>query len=153
MVLLDEVVNMADSRGDQEGEDESGNVMVMGPDGDEDGVEDREEGEPPGDAVDHDGLGVGGSKLIDDCAKEEEVDDGPSEEGPTGWSEVRLLDAAVDGLGGGHGVNVRPQKEEVNYDIDYLEKNTVFPLCGSHGSSPESWWVRKRGRKRADMSG
>ena len=153
MVLLDDIVNVADGRGDQEGEDESGNVMVVGPDGDEDGVEDCEEREPPGDAVDHYGLRVGGSELVDDCAEEQEVDDRPSEEGPTGWSEVRLLDVAVDGPGGGYGVNVRPQEQEVNDDIDYLEKNTVFPLCGSHGLLSESWWVRKRGRKGADMSG
>ena len=145
MVLLDNIVNVADGRGDQEGKDESGDVMVVGPDGDEDGVEDREEREPPGDSIDYDGLCVGGSELVDDCAKEEEVDNGPSEEGPASWSEVRLLEVAVDGAGRGYGVNVGPQEEEVDDDVDYLEKNTIFPLCGGHSSLSGSLWVRKRG--------
>jgi len=103
MVLLDDIVNVADGRGDQEGKDESDDVMVVGPYGNEDGVEDGEEREPPGDSVDHDGFCVGGSELIYDGAKKEEVDDRPSEEGPAGWSEVCLLDVSVDGLRGGYG--------------------------------------------------
>ena len=45
-------------------------------------------------------------ELVDDGAEEEKVDDGPSEEGPTGWGEVRLLGVTVEGLGGGYGVDV-----------------------------------------------
>ena len=40
VILLDDIVNVADGRGDQEGKDESDDVMLVGPDGDEDGVED-----------------------------------------------------------------------------------------------------------------
>ena len=79
---------------------------MVGPNGDEDGVEDGEERESPGDSVDHDRLRVSRGELVDDGAEEEEVDDGPGEKGPTGWGEVCLLDAAVEGLGGGYGVDV-----------------------------------------------
>jgi len=106
--------------------------MMVGPDCDEYSVEDGEEREPPGDPVDNDGLGVDGGELVDNGAEKEEVNDGPGEEGPIGWSEVRLFDVAVDGLGGGYGVDVGPQEEEVKEDVNDLEKNTIFPLCGSH---------------------
>ena len=132
MILFDDIVNVADGGGDQEGKNEGDDVMVVGPDGNEDCVEDGEEREPPGDSVNHDGLCMGGSELVDDGAKKEEVDDRPSEEGPIGWSEVRLLDVSVDGLRGGYGVDVRPQEEEVNDDVNDFENNTIFPLCGSH---------------------
>ena len=106
VILLDDVVNVADGRGDQKGEDESADVLVAGPKGDEDGVENGEEREPPGDSVDHDRLRVNRGELVDDGAEEKEVDDGPGEESPVGRGEVRLLDVAVDGLGGGYGVDV-----------------------------------------------
>lgn len=48
---------------------------MVGPNGEEDGVEDGKEREPPGDPVDHDGLCMGRGELIDDGAEEEEVDD------------------------------------------------------------------------------
>ena len=86
------------------------------------------------------------------------MDDGLSEKDPTGWGEVGLLDAAVDGLGGGDGVDVRPQEEEVNDDVDDLEKKTFSPLGRSHillvgereegddGSRwlnrSEAWWIQ-----------
>ena len=100
----------------------------MGPNGDEDGVEDGEEREPPGDSVDHDSLRVSRGELVNDGAEEEEVDDGPSEKGPTGWGQVRLLGVTVEGLGGGDGVDVRPQEEEIHDDVDDLEKKTFSPL-------------------------
>ena len=53
---------------------------------------------------------MGGGELVDDGAEEKEVDEGPSEEGPIGGSEVRLLDVAIDGLRGGDGVDVRTQE-------------------------------------------
>ena len=56
MVLLDDIVNVADGRGNHEGEDENDDIMVVGPDGNEDGEEDGEEGEPPGDPVNRNGL-------------------------------------------------------------------------------------------------
>lgn len=132
VILFDDIIDVADGRGDQEGEDEGGDVMVVGPDGDEGGVEEGEEREPPGDSVNHDGLCVGGSELVDNGAEKEEVDDRPSEEGPTSWSEVRLLDVSVDVVWGGYGVDVRPQEEEINDDVNDFEEKTIFPLCSSH---------------------
>jgi len=44
MILLDDIVNVADSRGDQEGKGEYDDIMVVGPDGNKDRVEDGEEG-------------------------------------------------------------------------------------------------------------
>ena len=43
MILLDDVIYLGDRGGDEKGKDESGDVMVLGPNGDEDGVEDGEE--------------------------------------------------------------------------------------------------------------
>jgi len=80
--------------------------MVVGPNGDEDGVEDSEEREPPSNAVDYDRLCVSGGELVDDGAQEEEMDDGPGEEGPTGRGEIRLFDVVVDRVRGGYGVDV-----------------------------------------------
>ena len=59
MVLLDDIVNVVDGRGNQEGKDENDDIMVVGPDGNEDGEEDGEEGEPPGDPVNRNGLCMG----------------------------------------------------------------------------------------------
>jgi len=151
VILLDDVVNVTDGRGDQKGQEESGYVVVVGPNGDEDGVEDGEEREPPAYPVDHDGLRVSGGELVDDGAQEEEVDDGPSEEGPSGRGEVRLLDVVVDRVRGGYCVDVRPQEEEVNEDIDDLEKNTVFPLCGGHVLSVQDLVGEREGGERQLM--
>jgi len=152
MILLDDVVDVADGRGNQKGKDESGDVMVVSPDGDEDGVEDGEEREPPGDSVDHNGLCMGRGELVDDGAKEEEVDDRPSEEGPIGWGEVRLLDVSVDGVRGGYGVDVRPQEEEVNYDVNDLEENPFFPLCRGHFCCPSICERERERSETGDMS-
>lgn len=51
MILLDDIVNVADGGGDQEGKDERDDVMLLGPEENEDCVEDGEEREPPGDSV------------------------------------------------------------------------------------------------------
>ena len=127
VILLDDVIDLGDRGGDEKGKDESGDVMVVGLYGDEDSIDDGEEREPPGDSVDHDRLRVSRGELVYDGAEEEEVDDGPSEEGPTGWGEVRLLDITVEGLGGSDGVDVRPQEEEIHDDIDDLEKTWQKP--------------------------
>ena len=47
VILLDDVVDIGDGCGDQKGEDECDDVMMIGPYSDEDGVEDGEEGESP----------------------------------------------------------------------------------------------------------
>ena len=146
MVFLDDIVDVGDHGGDQEGKDEGGDVMLVGPDTDQDGIQDGQEREPPGDPVNHDGLCVGGRELVDDGAEEEEVDDGPGEESPDGRGEIRLLDVTVDGVRGSYGVDVGAQEEEVNEDVNDFEKETVPPLSSSHDVD-EVWWERggKRG--------
>jgi len=131
-MLLDDIVDVGDCRGDEEGKNEGGDVLLVGPDADEGGVQDAQEREPPGDPVDYDSLCMGGGELIDDSAKEEEVDDGPSEERPDRWGEIRLFEISVDSVRGDYGVDVRPQEEEVNEDVDDLEKETFPPLRSSH---------------------
>ena len=79
---------------------------MMGPDYEEDRVDNGHEREPPRDPVDHGGLSVGGGELIDDGTEKEDVDDGPNEESPSGWGEIRLPDGSVDGLRVDHGVDV-----------------------------------------------
>ena len=66
-------------------------MVVIGPDWDEDRTKSHQQGELPGDPVDHDSLSAWGGELIDDGSKQEDVDDRPNEEGPNGWGEVRLL--------------------------------------------------------------
>ena len=77
VVLLNDVVDVADGRGDQEREDGSGDVLMVGPDGDEGGIEDGEEREPPGVSVNDGSLGADRGELVDDGAEKEEVDDRP----------------------------------------------------------------------------
>lgn len=51
-------------------------VMLMSPEIDVDGVENSQEREAPGDAIDDD-LFSGGEELVDDCGEEEKVDKRP----------------------------------------------------------------------------
>ena len=89
---------------DRTREGKSGIVVMIDPDWDEDRVEDDQEGELPGDPVDHDSLSAWGGELIDDGSKQEDVDDRPNEEGPNSRGEVRLFDVLVDRLRGDHGL-------------------------------------------------
>lgn len=81
VVLLDDVVDMRDSRADEESKDESNDVVAAAPDADVDGVEDDEEGETPVYTVD-DNLLAGFKELVDDCSEKEEVNDRPDAECP-----------------------------------------------------------------------
>jgi hypothetical protein len=51
-------------------------VMLMSPEIYVDGVENSQEREAPGDAIDDD-LFSGGEELVDDCGEEEKVDKRP----------------------------------------------------------------------------
>jgi len=99
-VFVDGVVDMADSRAHKESKDEGNNVMTMCPHADVDGIEHRKKREAPADAVDDKILACVG-KLIEDETKEEEVNEGPDEEGPGGWSEIGVFSRAVHILGPG----------------------------------------------------
>ena len=52
--------------------------MIGGPEVDIDGIEDAEEREPPGNAID-DYFFACREELVDDCAQEEDMDEGPVE--------------------------------------------------------------------------
>lgn len=57
----------------------------------------------------------------------------PDEECPRSGSDVCLLPIVVDGGGGCNGVDVGPQEEEVDEDVDDLEENAVGPGVGHGG--------------------
>ena len=94
MVLLDDVVDVRDSRADEQREDESNDIALLGlwacaassadpaqacpayPDADVDGVENGQEREAPTNAVDDDPLSCF-EELIDNSAKEKQVDNRP----------------------------------------------------------------------------
>jgi len=103
--LLDDIVDVGDSGRDQESENEGDDVMLTSPDVDVDGVEGSEEREAPADTVDDGAFSVG-EELVDHCAAEKEVDQGPDGEGPGGGGEVSLFAMAVDVGGAGDGVDV-----------------------------------------------
>jgi len=73
VMFLDDVVDVTDAATDEEGEDESDNVMLAGPDVHVDTGENGQEGEAPGDAID-DGTLAGGEELVDDVTEQEKVD-------------------------------------------------------------------------------
>jgi len=119
VVFLDDVVDVGDGAGDEEGEDEGYDVVVGAPQVDVDGVEDAEEGEAPGDAVDDDSFALR-EELVDDRSKEEDVDEGPNQERPRSGSEIGLLSSVIDITGGSNGVDVGAQKQEVCDNIHNL---------------------------------
>jgi hypothetical protein len=126
MVLLDDIVDVRNGRTDEEGEDKCRDVMVGSPEVYVDGVEDTKEGEPPGNTIYNDTL-ANGEELVDDCAKKQDMDDSPDEEGPGSRSDVCFLGIVVDRRGPSNGVDVRAQEEEIYDDIDDFQEYSVFP--------------------------
>ena len=90
VVLLDDIVDLADGGGDEEGEEEGEDVPVSGPEEDVDRVEDAEEGEAPLDGIDDDLLAARG-ELEEHGAEEEQVDEGPDVHRPLGGRDVGCL--------------------------------------------------------------
>jgi len=135
---LDDVVDVGDGGGDEEGKDKGDDVVLAGPDVDVDGVEDGEEGEAPADAVD-DGALAGGEELVDHGAAEEEVDEGPDAERPGGGRDVRLLAVVVDARRPRNRVHVRAEEEEIGEDVDDLEQDSICPRVG-HLDYSVFWW-------------
>jgi hypothetical protein len=73
-MLLDDIVNVADRRADEQGEDERDHIVVASPDVDIDGIEDSQERETPSNAINDDLLASVG-ELVDDIAEQQEVDE------------------------------------------------------------------------------
>lgn len=76
---LDDVVDLADRRRDEQTEDKSEDVPVPAPEVDVNGVQEAEESETPPNGVDDDFLSAG-RELVDDRAEEEQVYQGPHPE-------------------------------------------------------------------------
>jgi hypothetical protein len=110
MMFLDNIVNVSDSAGDEQGENERRDVALMRPEVDVDGIQDSEQRESPRDTVDDDALAMG-EELIDDGAEEENVNDGPGQEGPWSRGEICFLSTPVDAGGGGNRVKVGTQED------------------------------------------
>jgi len=105
VMLFDDVVDVGHGGADEESQDECDDVMLMSPEIDVDGVENSQEREAPGDAIDDD-LFSGGEELVDDCGEEEKVDKRPYEESPGSGCDVRFFGAKVDPRWGGYGVYI-----------------------------------------------
>lgn len=131
VVLLDDIVNMADGRADEQGEDECNYVVVVSPDVDIDGIEDRQERETPSNAVNGDLLASVG-ELVDDITEQQEVDERPDDKGPACRGEIRLLGGLVNVTGTRNSINVAAEEEEVDDNVDNLQKDAIFPRasCG-----------------------
>jgi len=127
MVLLDDVVDVRNSRANEQGKDESDDVVSLTPDVDIDGVEEDEEREAPVNAIDDGLLAVLGG-LIDDGSEKKEVNDRPDAEHPARWSEVGLLAHTVVRVRSSYGVHSRAEEENVENYVDNFEQNTISPV-------------------------
>jgi len=105
MALLHNVVNVGDCGANKDGKNESNNVMVSSPNVHVYCIEDAKKGEAPGNAVNND-LSTTGEELVDDGAKQKEVNQRPNEECPRCWGDVGLLARVVDIARAGYGVDV-----------------------------------------------
>lgn len=128
VMLLDNIVDVGDGRADEQGKDESDDIVAARPDVDVDGVEDDEEREAPVDAVD-DNLLARFEELVDNGAEEKEMDNGPDAKGPSGRSEVGLLAGAVVVVRSSNGVDVATSEEEVDENVHNFEEDAFSPLC------------------------
>jgi len=138
VILLDDVVDVTDSRRDAECENEGDNVVSTGPDADVECVENHEEWETPSNTIDDDTLsGIG--ELEDDVSEQQEVDKGPNEEGPPSRGEISFLGGTVDVAGTGNGVDVRSEEEEIHDNVYNLEEDSIFPSGGI-----VSWHIGRR---------
>jgi len=75
-MLFNHVVDVSYCGRDEERKDESGNVAVVGPQVDVDGIQDTEERETPRDTVNDDLLSTR-EELVDDGAEKENVNYSP----------------------------------------------------------------------------
>jgi len=104
-MLFHNVVNVRHRRGHEEGKDKGNNVVLGSPQVDVDGIEDTEERKTPVYTVYNDRFSVI-RELIDDGTEEQEMDEGPDEECPWCWGEVRFFSGVVHVGGCSNGVNV-----------------------------------------------
>jgi len=73
-------------------------------------------------------------ELIDDSTKEEDMDERPDEECPGSRSNISLFAVIINTLWCSDGINVGPEEDKVNNNVDDFQKNSIFPGV-SHGCS------------------
>lgn len=128
-MLIDGEVDVAHSGAHEEDTDKGDNIITMRPYTNVDSIEHGEEWEAPADAVDDEDL-AGVSKLVENETKEKEVDEGPDEEGPGGWSEVGLFSRVVHIARAGNGVDIATKEKEIYDDVYGLEEDAILPRAG-----------------------
>jgi len=128
VLFLNDVIDVADTTTDEEGEDERRDVMMSAPDVDVNTRENSEKREPPADSID-DGSFSRGEELVDDISQEEDVDKGPDPESILSGSEISLLAGGVAAsiFGACDGVDVRAQEEDKAANVNELEQDAIFP--------------------------
>lgn len=130
VILLDDVIDVTDSRRDTEGENEGDDVVSTGPDAYVECVENREDWETPSNTIDDDSLsGIG--ELEDDVSEQQEMDKRPDQESPPSRGEIRFLGGVVDVSRTGNGVDVRSEEEEIHDNVYDLEEDTILPGRGA----------------------
>jgi len=144
VMLPDDIVDVGDSRADEESKDEGDDVVTSSPDVDVDGVEEDEEGEAPADSVD-DGLLAALGELVDDSAEKQEVNDGPDTKDPAGGGEVGLFTSVVVRMGTSDRVYACSEEEDVCDYVDDFEEDTVCPLRHDYFVWSLESWMSGRG--------
>lgn len=124
VVLLGNVVDAGYRAADQECNDESENVVAGGPEIYVDGVNDAEEREVPGNAIDDDAFALG-SKLVNDSSQEKRMDDSPDKERPRCGGYVGLFSRVVDTGWRRNRVQIRPEEEYVGQNVSNLDDDAI----------------------------
>lgn len=93
-VGVDDVVDLANGRGDKESGNESENVVSAVGEPDEGRVEEAENSKAVLDTVNDDGLALVG-ELVDDHAEEEEVDQSPDPERVRRRRNIRIMGGSL----------------------------------------------------------
>jgi len=94
VMLLHNVIDVGDGGANQEGEDEGEDVAAMTPEIDVDGIQQDEERQAPVDGI-NDNLFAIVEELVDNGAEEQEMNNRPDAEGPSGGGEVGFFTVAI----------------------------------------------------------
>ena len=96
-----------------------------------DGIEYSEEWKSPGNSIDDYTFSLR-EELVDDGSKEENMDKRPDEKRPGGRSNISLLAVIVNTLWRSDGIDVRPEEDKVDDDVNDFQNYSIFPgVC--HG--------------------
>lgn len=110
VILFDNVVDVGNRRGHEQGEDKCDDVVVRSPQVDIHCVENGQQGEAPRDAL-NDGAVTVLRELVQDSTEEEEMNDRPDQKRPWRGSKIcNLATMVVDAVVRGNGADVRAQE-------------------------------------------